>query len=913
MCDTLPPMNQLPVMEKAPWLLQTKLYPPRLRENRILRRRLSDWLAETAVSQPLTLLSAPAGYGKTTLLTTLTETLLNVPLAWLSLDEEDDELNGFLFALIGALQTLNTSFGQVAQEHLPLSLGQLDDHRDRLDIRRFMGVFINDLLRTFSAPFIFVLDDLHILSNPNIFLALDYLLEHLPAQLHLVFASRRDPPLALPRLRARQQLAECRLTDLRFTDEEAIQFLNESLKLALSTQEVATLQLRTEGWAAGMTLLANSLEQIPDSGQRADFITHLANTHQHVFDYLSEEVLSQQPADIQQFLMEIAVMQQLTAVKCQIVTQRPDAGEILERLYKSNLFLMELEKVELNQPTTTKIYYFHTLFADFLRHRLIRTMPNLLPTLHQRAATVASSPFRGIHHYIEAGAWADAVTVIVQVGEQFIRQGRLDAIIGWIQMLPEEYPEKYPQLAYFLGLCALQKGDLLAADHNLSQAQQGYEVAADPKGQGAVLATLGSVAFLQLDYERSLALANQALTYPLAPSMEVQARMTRASLGLFFEADFTQPTQDFETSLQLVYESEDPEALLALTLFLGREFAVLPNGLSRLEPFCQYVQERTSNPISPIRLGVDDVMAFVYLRRGRIEQAIATGKQAINLKEQLSGYPFLGMNAATTVSMAYAAQGDYETADFYLQQMLAQVDQLALNQFTATGGFYPLARMRWLEGKLDELAEIYERMCILSELPEMPHAPVLRLLVRGFLQCGHRDYEAAEKSLQQALALDEEIHLAAIFASPRFFLAYLYWRWQRPLLACTHFEQLLNACQVEDTPGLILQEGVLAVPLLRLAIAYDFMPAYAQTLLDKMDTAVLVQAPQNPSSQFDLLTQREQEVLHLLADGASNKTISETLTISLPTVKSHVSHILSKLDVRSRGEAVAKARAQNLI
>ena len=906
-------MNQLPVMEKAPWLLQTKLYPPHLRENRILRRRLSDWLAETAVSKPLTLLSAPAGYGKTTLLTTLTETLPNTPLAWLSLDEEDDELNGFLFALIGGLQAVDATFGQKAQERLPLSLGQVDNQRDRLDIRRFMGVFLNDFLRTFAQPLVFVLDDLHILSNPNIFLALDYLLEHLPPQLHLVFASRRDPPLALPRLRARQQLAECRLADLRFTDEEAIQFLNESLHLELSTKDVATLQLRTEGWAAGMTLIANSLERISDAGQRADFITHLANTHHQVFDYLSEEVLSQQPDDIQHFLMEIAVMQQLTAVKCQIVTQRPDAGEILEKLYKSNLFLMELEKIDVNQQSDTDVYYFHALFADFLRHRLIRTAPESLPILHQRAATVASSPFRAIHHYIEAGAWAEAATVIAQVGEQFIRQGRLDAIIGWIQMLPEAYPEQYPQLSYLLGLCALQKGDLLAADHNLSQAQQGYESADDPKGKGAVLATLGSVAFLKLDYERSLALATEALTYPLAPSMQVQALMTRASLGLFFEADFTQPTEDFADSVQIVYESEDPEALLAFTLFLGREFAILPNGLSQLEQFCEYVEDRLNNPISPIQLGVDDVMAFVYLRRGRIEKAIATGKQAINLKEQLSGYPFLGMNAATTVSMAYAAQGDYETADFYLRQVLQQVDQLALNQFTATGGFYPLARMRWLEGKLDEVAQIYDQMCVPSELPEMPHAPVLRLLVRGFLQCSQRQFEAAEKSFQQALTLDEEIHLASIFAAPRFFLAYLYWRWQRPLLAITHFEELLKVCHVENTPGLILQEGSLAVPLLQLALAHHVMVAYAQTLLEKLEPTVVAQVTQHSAPQHNQLTQREKEVLQLLIDGASNKTISTTLTISLPTVKSHVSHILGKLEVRSRGEAVAKARELNLI
>lgn len=240
------------------------------------------------------------------------------------------------------------------------------------------------------------------------------------------------------------------------------------------------------------------------------------------------------------------------------------------------------------------------------------------------------------------------------------------------------------------------------------------------------------------------------------------------------------------------------------------------------------------------------------------------------------------------------------------------MNQLALNQFTATGGFYPLARIRWLEGKIDEVETIYNQMCVPTDSPEMPHAPVLRLLVRGFLQCARQDFAGAEKSFQQAIKLDDEIHLASIFASPRFFLAYLYWRWQRPSLALNELEKVLTFCQLENTPGFILQEGALAIPLLQLAVKHNLMQDYAEKLFSLMDTAVSPSAPPQTQPVPTTLTSRELEVLQLLASGASNKVISETLTISLPTVKSHVSHILKKLDCASRGAAVAKAREYGL-
>ena len=283
------------ISQKAPWLVRTKFHFPQIRGDIIARDRLTSWLAESVTTTPITLISAPAGYGKTTLLAALQISLEDKrPIAWLSLDEEEDDLNAFLLALIGSLQTLEPRCGTVTWELLPLLINPDSIQDSRAEVRRLMGLMINEIGDSFDDPFLLIIDDLHFITNPLTLAALDYLLERMPLSTHIVLATRRDPPLSLPRFRARRRLSELRLTDLRFTVGETRDLLNEVLGLDVTVEDVETLQARTEGWAAGLSLLANSLERMP-AGERATFIEQLAHTHQETFDYLSDEVLRQQP------------------------------------------------------------------------------------------------------------------------------------------------------------------------------------------------------------------------------------------------------------------------------------------------------------------------------------------------------------------------------------------------------------------------------------------------------------------------------------------------------------------------------------------------------------------------------------------------------------------------------------------
>lgn len=299
-------------------------------------------------------------------------------------------------------------------------------------------MLINDILETLPDPFVLVLDDLHLVSEPAVYTALDYLLERLPPQMHLMAATRHDPPLALARLRGRGALAELRLPDLRFTLDEAAAFLNTQ-RLGLSPEDLASLHSRTEGWAVGLRLLADSLNRIPTRSGRSAFITYLAQTDRYVFDFLADEVLSRQSSAVRTFLLETSILPELTPALCQAVTGRADALAILEDLYRRNLFLVAVDDGRWTTddgPQTTDlirrpssmvrrlssvvhrpIYRYHALFAEFLRRRLTQEMPERLVELHARAAQAETVPARAIAHYLAAQLWEPAAQAMGAVSQ----------------------------------------------------------------------------------------------------------------------------------------------------------------------------------------------------------------------------------------------------------------------------------------------------------------------------------------------------------------------------------------------------------------------------------------------------------------------------------------------------------------
>ncbi|RMF38356.1 MAG: hypothetical protein D6759_01045 [Chloroflexi bacterium] len=890
-------------LERSAWLVQTKLHPPALRSDLILREHLLARLREGLRSHRLILLSAPAGYGKTTLLTNLVASFPDFPLAWLSLDEGENDPVLFLAYLIAALQRLDPHCGATVHALLR-ELPQLP--HPGMPVQRVVGVLINEIAETMKEPFALVLDDLYRMTEPTVYVALDYLLQRMPPPMRLVIATRYDPPLSLARLRAQGEMLELRVPDLHFAPGESAAFLNGKLGLGLSPEELRLLQGRTEGWPAGLRLLADSLSRIPISTDRAAFITHFAHTDRYVFDFLADEVLAHQQAEVRTFLLETSVLEELTAPLCNAVTGRTDAQAILEELDRRSLFVVALDEAH-----TT--FRYHTLFAQFLRQRLEREEPKRVVTLHRRAAQAleAQQPYRAIGHYLAAEMWEEAARLIEQVGEGLLWQGLLNTLAALIDALPTPVREAHPRLIHFRGICAWQLGDVGTAQSLLRQALRGVEAAGDRAGCGEVLGELAACALLDADLEEGDALIQQALAYPVSPPTRVQLLMERAYLR-FLQGDQAQALADFDAAIALARSSDTPDSLRALIFYLTPFSTFPPGGPERVEAIYRYAMAHLGDRTGLLRALLEGLMAFACFWRGHLEQAIGLGEAALAKSEALGGHPFLETDVAALMAVVHNLRGEGDVADRYFERLFRYLEIVALDEAAIVGFLYLLGRTRWLQGRLEEARRVYDRMTTTTAARELPFAPVLRLMMRGLLEMAEGDYRAAEHTLRQAVRQGEGMPTLAFFGSPSLLLARLLLERGHPAAALERLIPLLAAGEEHGAPGLLLREGALVIPLLRLALEEGLHKSLVASLLDLL-TAGESRPPFRPPVTDHPLTPREVEVLRLIATGASNRAIAEQLVISPETVKSHVSHILRKLDVDSRVQAAVRARELGIL
>jgi LuxR family maltose regulon positive regulatory protein len=913
--------------EPRHWLAETKFHPPLLRKDLISRQNLLDNLHTNLASHPLTLLSAPAGYGKTTLLSALAQTQPGFPTAWLSLDPEDNDPIRFLTALIFALQHLDPNCGAAAQSLLmnPIHTGT--------EVRRVASVLINEVLEAFADPFALILDDLHHISEPSIFVALDYLLEHYPPQMHLAAATRVDPPLPLARLRARGELAELRLDKLRFSGEETNAFLNDRLHLELSSEDLSLLQSRAEGWAVGLRLLASSLERLKSPEERRVFIHHLAQIDLNIFDFLAEEVFDRQAVEVKSFLLETSILPALTSRLCQAVTRRADAGLMLEALYHNNLFLVEVPPLDgrvgssrrvshLDNPQSGKIessperqYRYHDLFAEFLHRKLETQWPERLPELHLRAAQAESDPARAVGHYLAATRWPEAAEIIERIGAEMFNRGYLDSLSRWINALPGPVRESHPRLLHYLSNCAFWKGSWGEVQSLLERALQGFEAAGDETGQGEVLADLATCFVGQGDIEASIALHSRALSFPIPLHTRVQSLLGRA-LAHGALGHWQQTERDFKAAMELIGQSSELNPLHLVTFpFFHPELAFLPGGLEDLERICRQARAQVGEEISPARLMVEEMSTVLLLYRGQLEQAVRTGEGALALRKRLGGHPYLSLNAALFLMIAHAARGDYVAVEPLFEDLLLGVDQTGNPPLDLPITLFYAARVRWLQGRIKEARRYFDRICVLIDqgtLGEALEIRICRVWMECLLDIAEGRFRQAERALRQPEILEQKDRGSTVHGCTRLMLARLYLQQNRKQQALAELGPVLAYHERLGIPYTILLEGQSIVPLLRLAAEQGLHEKYALHLLDILG-ADGEPHPVYVSDTGATLTSREVEVLRQIVQGVSNRTIAERLFISESTVKTHVYHIFAKMDVSSRTEAAARTRELGLL
>lgn len=865
-------------------LLATKLFIPPRRKEIVSRPRLIEKLdAAWQQDKKLTLVSAGAGYGKSTL---VTEWLhgIQAKTAWLSLDEADNDPARFLAYFIAALQQVDERIGE--NTRLMLQSPQ------PLPPEVVMTSLINEITEA-AAPFILVLDDYHVIHTLPIHQQLDFVVEHQPPPMRLVIITREDPPLPLARLRARGQIVEIRQDDLRFSPEECTDFLLRVMDLHLSVEEINALERRTEGWITGLQLAALSMHRCDDLRV---FIKDFTGSSHYVLDYLMEEVFERQPAEEQDFLLKTSILDQLTGPLCDaVVGDRSGSSLLLDRLEHANLFIISLDQ-------TRTWFRYHHLFAELLRQRLYSAGPGVVNELHLRACQWFAG--QGLHaeaiqHALAAADWEKAAGLIGEYSVQMLRRGEVMTLLGWIRRLPDEVVRGCPNLCRDYGWALTLTGYLDAAAPYLDYAEQALQ--GDREHLGQVLVAQAYLARSRGDYPRAIALCKQALEL-VAQTDILHRSLVTFTLGfaLLNAGRFAEAEPALLEACEAARASGNDYARLTALGLLGG-IQQIQGRLHRGAEYCRLAIEeaRGSPAAAQVQLILASILyewndldaasdqlaqalkasqtignralqpeifryrAHIQQARGEFASALATMNELRKLAQDFESPLALAIVAALHADLALA-QGDIASASRWALRMTERVDPAALGmQYGMTQ-----ARLLLAQGKLPEAEKI------LAEL-----------------------YETCTKGGLVSKMIEIRALQALAAAAPGESLRVL--------------SEALKIAQPEGFMRTFVDNGEPMKALLeRLKTQGGESKQYAINLLAAFGKTGMVQLS-HPVAEP--LSERELQVLRLVADGLSNGEISARLVVSVGTVKSHVHTIIEKLGVSSRTQAVAKSKELGLI
>jgi LuxR family maltose regulon positive regulatory protein len=914
----------------SPPILTTKLYPPPTRpaSSVVARPRLIERLNQgLQQTQGLTLISAPAGFGKTTLVSDwLRHSDAQIHTTWLSLDDGDNDPTRFLTYFIAALRQIDPNIGRTVQRML--------QSPQPPPLETLMTALINEMsISLIDTRCVLVLDDYHLIDAKPIDNALTFLLDHLPPPpggIHLVIATRDDPHLPLARLRARGQLIELRATDLRFTASEAAEFLNHVMGLDLSTEDITALEVRTEGWIAGLQLAALALQGTISMQGHKDvtrFIKSFTGSHHFILDYLIEEVLEQQSESVQTFLLKTAVLDRLTGSLCDVLTGHDNGQATLEMLEHANLFIVPLDEERC-------WYRYHHLFADLLRRRLRQNQPEQVPGLHIRASEWHEQnghADEAIEHALSAENFERAAHLVEELAETVWGCGEQIKLRRWIEGLPTELVFSKPQLCIFHAWSLFAAGQQDAAERSVQAAEQAIDASTNRvtetelteqerlRLRGKVAVVRAFMDFFREDVPGIIQHARQALKY--LPEQDLTWRNTAAiALG-----------DAYSLSGQVAAATEIQQEALEACKATGNIYMVLTAGLKlavslrlqgqlqrALEMCRQLVQLAQDSGMSQSVVAgcLMTMWAELLAELNDMDRAIELGNKGIELTERGGDVAMLGWSYICQVRVLFS-RGDMAGAEEIIRKMekvgrklnvppwvtkrlaawqgqiwLAQGKLPVASQWVAERGldtgdepylqrereYMVLARLCIAQGRLDEATRLLQRLLETAEEGGRLSYKIEILILRAMALEAGRDTNGALAALEQALVLAEPGGYIRIF----------------------------------------VDEGPPMAHLLYEAVTCGVAPDYVRRLLAAFPVTESEQtAPsktQAPKSELvEPLSERELEVLQLLAEGLTNQEIGSRLFLSLNTVKVHTRNIYGKLDAHSRSQAVARARALGVL
>lgn len=905
-------------------LLTTKLHRPAIPPKLIPRPHLIQHLNEgLAAARQIILVSAPAGFGKTTCVSAWVS-VLDLPVAWLSLDALDDEPVRFFTYLIAALHQVERSLGQEIEGVL------LAEQLPPNEI--ISATLINDIL-DWEGQFILVLDDFQVIQDRAILDVLETLVANLPQSLYLVLLTREDPALPLARLRANNQLTELRIGDLRFSHTDASRFLREVIGLSLSQDDITTLNDKTEGWVVGLQLAGLSMR---DRDNPSEFIDTLSGSHRHIVSYLLEEVLSQQPEGIQQFLLQTSILDRLNGDLCNAVTERDDGHRLLEQILSANLFLLSLDDEQ-------RWYRYHHLFSDLLRDLHIKRYGDSTAELHRRAAqwyAETGMAHEAIQHALAAKDYALAVRLIEDHAMDTIMQWRFKTVESWIEELPPEWISQSPPTIFAFVWAHLIRSEFAQISPYLQRLQAMFSdgEVRDPALRAEWLVLQAELLSAQGQPAQSLELVQQALEMVPKQASHVQGQAFLCLATAYEQMDdYDRAVEVYQMFIQheraagrLVSEISGMAGLAVMVLYHGQLHLAFQTALQALDRI-----ERAGLSL-PIISGVYGELGEVHYQWHQLEEARKYLSRSVQFSK-LSGLSDADIYYQVFLSRLCEMEGDINAAASHIQSAIDRMETDAP------------ARVR------EELIAQKVRVDLAQD--NLASAETV-LKAHGFVRQGNfdvPDLDPDQKITPQAgrlyfgalrvllyrgqhepSSLPHGIELANSLIAEMFRRGYIPLVVETLLLraqmvamlenAPASLEDYVRALELAEPEGFIslfLEAGSPAAEALATLLETNRLgtvnPDYVKRILaafaERRSSGARTQesADRQTPAQAEGLTERERDVLHLIAEGLTYNEIASRLFVSLNTVRSHIKTIYSKLEVNNRTRAIEKAHQLRIL